>query len=341
MKNNVLHNIAVIGSGSWGTALAILLARNGHKVKLWGHKSSHVETLLKDSENKKYLPGIIFPKNLLPVSELKYAVEGANLVVMAVPSHAMRDIFTNASPFLEDKCRLVSAVKGVEKDTLLTMTQVMGEVLFSCGRVNNNIEVGVLSGPSFAHEVALCSPTAVTIGFANIEIALEIQKVFVNDYFRVYASRDVLGIETCAALKNVIAIAAGICEGLGYGLNTRAALITRGLAEMRRLGNSIATEDATFLGLSGIGDLILTCTGDLSRNRTVGIQLGKGKCLSEIVDEMSMVAEGIKNTKSVYDLAKKHKIEMPIVEQVYQIIYNNKECSLAVRDLLKRDLKVE
>ncbi len=340
MRNNIF-NIAVVGSGSWGTALAVLLSRNGHIVKLWGHKSNHVANLLKDSENKKYLPGIIFPASLLPVAEIQRAVENAHLVVMAVPSHAMRDIFSKVSPFLKDSCRLVSAIKGVENETLLTMTQVMGEVLFNCGKGSNKIELGVLSGPSFAQEVATCSPTAVTIGFKNISIAIEIQKVFVNDYLRVYVSRDVLGIETCAALKNVIAIAAGVCEGLGYGFNTRAALITRGLAEMRRLGNSINIEDATFFGLSGIGDLILTCTGDLSRNRMVGIQLGKGKYLSEIVDEMSMVAEGIKNTKSVYDLAKKHNIEMPIVEQVYQIVYNNKECSLAVRDLLKRDLKVE
>ena len=340
MRNNIL-SIAVIGSGSWGTALAVLLSKNSHKVKLWGHKSNHVDNLLKDRENKKYLPGINFPTSLVPVTEVDYAVEGADIVVMAVPSHALRDIFKRVCPFLKDYCRLISAVKGVENGTLLTMTQLMGEVLRKSDKVSKGIEIGVLSGPSFAKEVAICSPTAVTLGFENIETAIEIQKVFVNEYFRVYASRDVLGIETCAALKNVIAIAAGVCEGLGYGLNTRAALITRGLAEMRRLGKSIQTDDATFLGLSGIGDLILTCTGNLSRNRMVGIQLGKGKCLSEIVAEMSMVAEGIKNTKSVYYLAKKHNIEMPIVEQVYQIVYNNKECSLAVSDLLKRDLKVE
>jgi len=340
MRNNFLK-IAVVGSGSWGTALAVLLSRNGHDVKLWGHKNNHVQNLLNDCENKKYLPGIFFPESLLPVADLKDAVESANLVVMAVPSHAMREIFTKVSPFIDDGCRLVSAIKGVENGTLLTMTQAMGEVLFKSGSASKDIEIGVLSGPSFAQEVAKCSPTAVTIAFKNIETAIEIQKVFVNDYFRVYASHDVLGIELCAALKNVIAIAAGVCEGLGYGLNTRAALITRGLAEMRRLGKSINAEDATFLGLGGIGDLILTCTGGLSRNRMVGIQLGEGKCLSKIVDEMSMVAEGVKNTKSVYDLAQKHNIEMPIIEQVYQIIYNNKKCSLAVRDLLKRDLKIE
>ena len=340
MRNNFI-NIAVIGAGSWGTSLAVLLSKNGHNIKLWGHSRDHLERLLVDRVNNKYLPGIIFPKNLLPVSDLKHAVDGVTVVVMAVPSHALRDIFTRLCPFLSDNCRLVSAVKGVENETLLTMTQVMEHVLCSCYCANKNIKIGVLSGPSFAQEVAICSPTAVTIGFTNIEIALEIQKVFVNDYFRVYASRDVIGIETCAALKNVIAIAAGVCEGLGYGLNTQAALITRGLAEMRRLGSCINADDATFLGLSGIGDLILTCTGNLSRNRTVGIQLGKGKALSKIIDEMSMVAEGIKNTKSVYDLAVKNNIEMPIVEQVYQIVYKNKKCSLAVQDLLKRDLRVE
>ncbi len=334
-------SIAVIGSGSWGTALSVLLSRNGYDVKLWGHKKKHVNQLLIDRENKIYLPGILFPENLSPEFELKAAVQGANLVVMVVPSHGFRDVFLKVFPFLEPNCRLVSAVKGIENESLLTMTQVMAEVLGGAGEIVKNIEIGVLSGPSFAKEVAMCLPTAVTIGFKNLQTAIEIQKIFTNEYFRVYASRDVVGLEVSAALKNVIAIAAGVCEGLGYGLNTRAALITRGLAEIRRLGNRLNADDATFSGLSGMGDLILTCTGDLSRNRTVGISLGKGKKLKEIVDEMSMVAEGIKTTKSAYDLATRLKIEMPILEQVYQIIYKNKECSLAVRDLLKRESKVE
>ncbi len=341
IKSNVLKKIAVIGAGSWGTSLAILLAKNGHSTKLWGHKYHHVEELIKDRENKKYLQGILFPEKLLPVSDLDSAVQSANVVVMAVPSHALRDIFTKVSPFLEDNCRLISAVKGVENETLLTMSQVMQDVLDKSSKVIKGVEIGVLSGPSFAQEVALEFPTAVTLGFKEIQFAIEMQKLFVNDYFRVYASRDVLGIEICAALKNVIAIAAGVCEGLGYGLNTRAALITRGLAEMRRLGRRLNTDDTTFSGLSGIGDLILTCTGDLSRNRRVGIQLGKGKKLKEIVDEMCMVAEGVKNTKSMHDLAKKLDIEMPILEQVYQIVHKNKKCDLAVHDLLKRELKVE
>lgn len=334
-------NVSVIGSGSWGTSLAILLARNGHSVKLWGHQKIFAEILKKDRENKKYLPGILFPENIFPVSDIESTIKGANVVVMVVPSHALRGIFQQVSFFLEENCHLISAIKGIENDSLLTMTQVMKDVLDSSELPLKRLEIGVLSGPSFAHEVAMCSPTAVTIGFYNIHAAVKAQKVFANDYFRVYASCDVIGIEISAALKNVIAIAAGVCEGLGYGLNTRAALITRGLAEIRRLGNRLNANDATFSGLSGVGDLILTCTGDLSRNRMVGIKLGKGKKLKDIVDEMDMVAEGIKNTKSMYDLASKLNIEMPILEQVYKIIYKNKKCSSAVQDLLKRGAKIE
>lgn len=334
-------DIAVIGSGSWGTALAILLSKNGHRVCLWGHKKDHVNNLVKDRENLKYLPGVVFPDNLSLSYELKNSIKGTSIVLMVVPSHAFREIFSLVCPFLDNNCRLVSAVKGIENDTLATMTQIMEDVLTKSTIKRSKIEIGVLSGPSFAKEVALCLPTAVTIGFKNLKTAVEIQKIFVNEYFRVYASTDIVGLEISAALKNVIAIAAGVCEGLGYGLNTRAALVTRGLTEMRRLGNRLNAEETTFSGLSGLGDLVLTCTGDLSRNRMVGISLGKGKQINEIVDEMSMVAEGIKTTKSVHDLAKNLNIEMPIMEQVYQIIYKNKQCSLAVRDLLNRELKVE
>lgn len=334
-------NISVIGSGSWGTSLAILLSRNGHHVKLFGHKRKDIEILIRDKENKKYLPGVFFPENLYPVSHIEDAIKGASVVVMVVPSHALREIFKKVSIYLDDNCLVISAIKGIEAETLLTMSQVMRDVIDNSERVIKRLEIGVISGPSFAHEVAMCLPTAVTIGFSNIHVAVQAQKVFSNEYFRVYASCDVVGIEISAALKNVIAIAAGVCEGLGYGLNTRAALITRGLAEIRRLGKRLNADDATFSGLSGIGDLILTCTGDLSRNRSVGINLGKGKKLKDIIDEMSMVAEGIKNTKSMYDLACKLNIEMPILEQVYKIVYKNKKCSSAVRDLLKRGQKVE
>ena len=235
--------------------------------------------------------------------------------------------------------KLISAVKGIENETLLTMTQVMQELLKE--RDKDKVEVGVLSGPSFAKEVASGVPTAVTIGFANLESAKEMQGVFGSEVFRVYASQDVIGLEISASFKNIIAIAAGVCEGLGYGLNTRAALITRGLAEMKRLGIALGAESETFSGLSGLGDLVLTCTGDLSRNRTVGLKLGEGKKLQQITSEMNMVAEGIKTTRSIFDLSRQLGVELPILEQVYKIIYMDKSCSDAVKDLLARALKAE
>lgn len=333
--------IGVIGAGSWGTALALLFAGKKYPVYLWGHNREHVEKLQKERENKKHLPGIAFPEELIPVFTLKEAVEGSSLIVMAVPSHSYRLVFTDTLPFLSNKCRIVSAVKGIENKTLKTMSQVMKGLLDEGLFTDKNIETGVLSGPSFAKEVARFVPTAVTIGFERLQTAKEQQKVFVTDYFRVYASSDVIGLEISASLKNVIAIATGVCDGLGYGLNTRAALITRGLAEMKRLGKAMDADSATFSGLSGLGDLLLTCTGDLSRNRMVGLKLGEGKKLDQIKSEMSMVAEGIKTTRSAYDLSKKMQVEMPILEQVYNIIYGGKSCSEAVRDLLNRELKVE
>ena len=333
--------IAVIGAGSWGTALAILLSNKNYAVALWGHRSEHIQRLVDDRENKKYLPNIKFPSKLNPLSRLDLALAGADIVVMVVPSHSYRKNFEESVPFLQDNCRIVSAVKGIENKTLKTMTQVMEQVIVEQKCEGKNIQLGVLSGPSFAVEVAKGVPTAITIGFSDLQTAKEIQKIFVTDFFRVYASRDIIGLEISASLKNIIAIAAGVCDGLGYGLNTRAALITRGLAEIKRLGIALKAEPSTFSGLSGLGDLLLTCTGNLSRNRMVGLKLGECKTLVQIKSEMSMVAEGIKTTQSVYDLAKKLQIEMPILEQVYNIIYKNKDCSEAVRDLLKRELKVE
>ncbi len=342
MKNKSNSDkIAVIGAGSWGTALAILLAGKNFAVSLWGHKDAHVLCLQTDRENKKYLPGSFFPEKLQPSHQLQPVVEDCSLIVMAVPSHAYRRVFSAILPFLCPNTRIVSAVKGIENSTLMTMTQVMAEILARSPQAEKNIKLGVLSGPSFAKEVAAKVPTAVTIGFSDLAIAKEMQNIFGTDYFRVYASCDVIGLEISAALKNIIAIAAGVCDGLGYGLNTRAALITRGLAEIKRLGAAMHAEAATFAGLSGLGDLLLTCTGDLSRNRSVGLQLGRGKKLEQINSEMEMVAEGIKTTLSAYHLAKNMQIEMPICEQVYNILYQGKNCAEAVRDLLARELKVE
>lgn len=332
--------IAVIGAGSWGTALALVVAQKAKEVSLWGHKSQHIQELISTGYNRKYLPGIALSENIRPTNNLEEAVKNASVVCMVVPSHGLRDIFEEMLPFLEFGTTVVSAIKGIENSSLKTMTQIMEEII-SATSVNKELEIAVLSGPSFAKEVALGIPTAVTIGCKEMDCAKKLQLLFGTEKFRVYASTDVIGLEISAALKNIVALAAGICDGLGYGLNTRAALITRGLAEIARLGVYLGAEQATFSGLSGLGDLVLTCTGDLSRNRTVGIQLGKGKKLKQILADMQMVAEGIKTTKSVYDLTRPLNIEMPILEQVYKILYENKDCSLAVKDLLARELKVE
>ncbi len=330
----------VIGAGSWGTAIAGALSGKGLETTLWGHHPDHVAALNRDRENKKYLPGYHFVPGLAITSDLAHAVQGCATVCMVVPSHGFRLVFESLAPFLEPGCRVVSAVKGIENETLMTMTQVMREVLGD--RMNEQgISLAVLSGPSFAKEVALGMPTAVTLGCAQIEKAKELQCVFGTECFRVYGSADVIGLEISAALKNIVAIGAGISDGLGYGLNSRAALITRGLAEMKRLGVAMGADPRTFFGLSGLGDLVLTCTGDLSRNRTVGLKLGQGKKLSAILEEMEMVAEGVKTTKSVYDLAQRLAVDMPILEQVYLILYQNKDCSAAVMDLLTREMKTE
>lgn len=337
MKNK---KIAVIGAGSWGTAIACILGQKGKQVYLWGHNPTHINHLKRDKQNVRYLPGYIFSENIKPTEDIKNVVSDCRVICMVVPSHGYRDIFKKVLKSINCDCIIVSAVKGIENDSLMCMTQLMQE------EYNNtsppyDVDFAVLSGPSFALEVANGTPTAVTIGCKNIQIAKELQRDFVTEKFRVYASSDVIGLEISAAFKNIIAIATGICDGLGYGMNTRAALITRGLAEITRLGLKMKADPTTFAGLSGLGDLVLTCTGDLSRNRTVGLKLGQGKKLDKILEEMDMVAEGVKTTMSGYKLAKRHKVDMPILEQVYKIIYENKDCPVAVKDLLTRELKVE
>lgn len=335
-----ISKIAVVGAGSWGTALAILLADNGYQVSLWGHRRDEVDRLCLERENSRYLANIPFPEKLSPQKELHICLQDAAMVVMAVPSHGFRDVFNEVAPLLKKDAIVLSAVKGIEDKSLKTMTAVMEEILERCD-CSRRIKTGVISGPSFALEVARQLPTAVTIGYQDIVLARTVQDIFKADYFRVYTSCDVLGLEIAAAFKNIIAIATGVCDGLGFGLNARAALITRGLAEIRRLGLVLGASPATFAGLSGIGDLLLTCTGDLSRNRRVGLELSKEKTLSQIVDEMEMVAEGIKTTKSGYKLAKKYGVEMPILEQVYTILYCDGSCREAVSYLLERDAKEE
>jgi len=336
-KNMLINKTAVIGAGSWGTALALLLARKGLDVTLWGRDSAHIKRLTKDRENKKYLPGHRLPLNLNTTADLIAAVSQAQCVVMVVPSHGYRQVYREIMPGLAEKTLIVSAVKGIETDGGMTMTAVMREE----SRDAKSLYFGVLSGPSFAKEVAESQPTAVTVAFTDFKAAETVQHLFSSDYFRVYSAHDVVGLEISGAMKNVIAIAAGICDGLHYGLNTRAALITRGLAEISRLGAALGANPQTFAGLGGLGDLVLTCTGNLSRNRTVGLKLGSGLTLQEALAAMSMVAEGVKTTQSCYNLAQRLKVEMPILEQVYQVLYGNKKCAEAVRDLFQRDLKQE
>lgn len=340
MRELKIKQTAVIGAGSWGTALAKLLGDKGEKVLLWGHTPDHTAALQGDRENKKYLPGAALPETVIPLDSLEEAVSNARCIVMVVPSHGYRKVFEQLAPKLGDGVLVVSAVKGIENNTLQTMTQVMRDTLHQQDN-QKVIHLGVLSGPSFAAEVAVEQPTAVTVAFEDKQSACIVQELFSTNFFRAYTSSDVIGLELSAAMKNVVAIAAGICDGLGFGLNARAALITRGLAEITRLGVHLGAHPLTFSGLGGLGDLVLTCTGSLSRNRTVGLKLGGGKSLDQALAEMTMVAEGVKTTRSCYNLARQNHVEMPILEQTYQVLYENKECRQAVHDLFQRSLKEE
>lgn len=333
------QGVFVIGAGSWGTAIASVLSSKEITTYLWDIDAEHIDNLTKDRENRKYLPGYLFNDHVHPQKDFTETIGKISTICMVVPSHGFRAVFQKIVPLLSDGTKIVSAVKGIENDTCMTMSQIMQQELEGSGK--KNISLAVLSGPSFAREVADRVPTAVTIGCEDIDVAKQLQKLFFTDVFRVYAAQDLIGLEISAALKNIVAIGAGICDGLGYGLNTRAALITRGLAEIKRLGIRLGGKEATFYGLSGMGDLVLTCTGDLSRNRTVGLKLGQGKKLQTILKEMKMVAEGVKTTKSVYDMVAKMDVEMPILEQVYQVLYKDKECTAAVNDLLTRELRME
>ncbi len=338
MSARIIHKrIAVIGAGSWGTALARLLAAKGREVVLWSHRPEHAAALREHRENSEYLPGFPLPPDLEVTADLAAAVREATLVVMVVPSHGFREVLAAMAPHLRPDACLLSASKGIENKTLMTMTAVMEDVLGAGIRDR----VGVLSGPSFAREVAADIPTAVTVAAHDPVTAHSFQEAFFTEVFRVYTSLDVIGLELGGPLKNIVAIAAGISDGLGYGTNTRAALITRGLAEITRMGVKMGANPLTFSGLAGLGDLVLTCTGDLSRNRQVGLMLGQGRKLGTILAEMKMVAEGVKTTRSAYRLARKQGVEMPILDQVYEVLYEDKPCARAVRDLLARDQKDE
>jgi glycerol-3-phosphate dehydrogenase (NAD(P)+) len=329
--------VTILGAGSWGTALAVHLARIGHEVLLWARDAGLAERLRTARENAVYLPGVAFPETLVPGASLAEACARAEMVVFVCPSAGVRPLAEAVRPVLQGRPLVVSASKGVERETHLTMSAILEEVLGDAHRPR----VGVLSGPSFAREVGQGMPTAVTAASRSLDVAEEVQRLFNGPTFRVYASSDVVGVEIGGAVKNVIALAAGVCDGLGFGHNSRAALITRGLAEITRLATSLGADRQTLAGLSGLGDLVLTCTGDLSRNRTVGLRLGRGETLSVIVAGMREVAEGVHNTRSVRELARSVGVEMPITEQMYLLLYENKEPRQVVFDLMTRGLKRE
>jgi len=330
-------NIGVLGAGSWGTALANLLGLKGFKVDLWVFEKEVKEQIEAFRENKVFLPGFSLSTKLFPSNDIAGVVSEKDLVLIVVPSHVMRETAQKVSGLLSKETIIVSASKGIENKTHLTMSAVLKESLPEIPEDSFT----VLSGPSFAREVAKKLPTVVTVASKDKKLAGFVQNVFATPYFRVYTNNDMIGVELGGAVKNVIAIAAGIIDGLGLGLNTRAALITRGLTEIRRLGLKLGANPRTFTGLAGIGDLLLTCTGDLSRNHTVGKKIGEGRKLNDILSEMRMVAEGIKTAKSVYNLSLKLGVEMPISHEIYHILYDDVSPQDALLRLMTRDLKQE
>jgi glycerol-3-phosphate dehydrogenase (NAD(P)+) len=326
-----MSRIAVVGSGSWGTALALSLARRGdHSIALWSHSAAVAESIRRQGENSAYLPGFSIPPQVTPVTALGSAVEGAEIVISAVPSQHVREVYQQMRSFLLPGQLIVSATKGIEDGSFLRMTQVIEQVL-------GEPSCGALSGPSFAQEVAAAAPTAITIAFADSRLANRLQEELTAPGLRLYTNDDVIGVELGGALKNVIAIAAGIAAGLGLGHNSAAAIITRGVAEITRLAVACGGRRETLAGLSGLGDLVLTCTGPLSRNRSVGVELGRGRLLPAILAQLQgKVAEGVRTTSAALGLAQVHAVEMPITEQMAAILEHGKSPQDAIRELMAR-----
>jgi glycerol-3-phosphate dehydrogenase (NAD(P)+) len=327
-----MKRAAILGAGAWGTALAKYLSDKGEKVVLYARRRDISEEIAKTRENRRYLPGALLAPELEVTADLGQAVTGADLAVIAVPSHAVRSLLREIATVLPEAAVIVNATKGIENDSLMLMGEVVADVLGPAAAER----FSVLSGPSFAKEVALGLPTAIVVASSSSEVAHDVQQRFAGERMRVYTSDDPIGVELGGALKNVIAIAAGACEGLGYGHNSRAALITRGLAEIVRLSVAKGGSALTLAGLAGLGDLVLTCTGELSRNRTVGFELGKGRTLPDVLAGLGHVAEGVRTAKSAYDLGRKCGVDMPITAEVYQVLYAGKSPKQAVLDLLAR-----
>ena len=325
---------AVVGAGAWGTALADLLARNGHEVRLWAYEPDVVETINRKHENVRFLGGHPLSPSLEAVGDIGRAVKGAELVTLATPSHVLRRIVKSAAGSLPPGAPVVVATKGIENVTLCLMTEVAEQEV-------PGATVVALSGPSFAVEVVSGQPTAVVVASKREQAAATTQRAFSSAYFRAYTHTDVIGVELGGALKNVMAVATGIAEGLGLGFNARAALVTRGLAEMTRLGSALGAQQSTFAGLAGLGDLVLTCTGSLSRNRAVGVELGKGRKLDDVLRDRETVAEGVVTAQSARALAAREGIEMPIVDTVNRVLFEGQPARSAIAALMTRELRAE
>lgn len=330
-----LKKIAVLGAGSWGTALALVLADNKHEVRLWGHREEHVSDINEKRENAKYLPGVTLPTNIITSSNIEYVLQDVDAIVVSVPSKAIREVIRKIKPYITPAMKIVHVSKGIEPDTLCRISEMIAEEL------DNNSDIVVLSGPSHAEEVGRRQPTTVTVSSTNMRAAEYIQDLFINQHFRVYTNPDVVGVEIGGALKNIIALGAGITDGLNFGDNAKAALITRGLAEISRLGTKMGANPLTFAGLTGIGDLIVTCTSSHSRNWRAGNMLGSGMDLQEVLDNMGMVVEGVRTTKAAYQLAQKEQVDMPITNALYQVLFNNMSTKDAVDGLMGRVRKHE
>lgn len=329
-----MAEIGVIGAGSWGTALAVLLHKNGHSVTMWSALEEEIALLQKEYEHKDKLPGVPLPRDMIFTTDLRSAVEGRDVLILAVPSPFTRSTAARMAPFVSKGQRIVDVAKGIEESSLYTLSQVVLEEI-------PQADVAVMSGPSHAEEVGRGIPTTIVVGAKTKETAEYLQNIFMSEVFRVYISPDMLGIELGAALKNVVALAAGIADGLGYGDNTKAALITRGMTEISRLGMAMGGRFETFFGLTGMGDLIVTCASMHSRNRRAGILIGKGYSMEEAMQEVRMVVEGVYSAKAAMALAEKYQVQLPIIEQVNAILFDGKAASQAVRELMIRDRKLE
>lgn len=334
--NKKISPVTVLGAGSYGTALAILLARNGHDVLLWGHHSQDLAIYAKERKNQHFLPDIDFPDNLNIEADLAKAVMATDILLIVVPSHAFREVLTKTSPYLHKNSKIVWATKGLDPDSGSLLQEVAVDI------VGNTIPLAVISGPTFAREVAASLPTAVAVASTEPAFLNQLQSLFhCSKSFRVYGTKDLTGVQLGGAVKNVIAIGAGLSDGMGFGANARTALITRGLAELIRLGTAMGADPATFMGMAGLGDLVLTCTDNQSRNRRFGILLGQNKSITEAQEIIEQVVEGYPNAREVRQLAKQYQVDMPIVEEVYKILYCGKTPKQAAIDLLSRTRKNE